>query len=283
MINTVTDYTIYIIGAPIILCLIILEIIISAKKGLKYYKYQDSLGSIGLIIGNVIINLMTKGVIIAFYLFLYQFRLFDFSIFGSIWIEIILTLLAIDFIYYWFHRTSHHVRFFWAIHMNHHSSEEMNFLVALRQAWFNPIFRVPFFFILPLIGFNPLLTLIVGAASTLWAVIQHTKMIGKLGPLEFIFVTPSAHRVHHGVNDEYMDKNFGNILIIWDKIFGTYQAEEEQVVFGLKRNVKTSNPFIITVFTWKEILEDFGNSRNIKDKIKSIFGAPEWKPKEIQI
>ena len=262
MINTVTDYTIYIIGAPIILCLIILEIIISAKKGLKYYKYQDSLGSIGLIIGNVIINLMTKGVIIAFYLFLYQFRLFDFSIFGSIWIEIILTLLSIDFIYYWFHRTSHHVRFFWAIHMNHHSSEEMNFLVALRQAWFNPIFRVPFFFILPLIGFNPLLTLIVGAASTLWAVIQHTKMIGKLGPLEFIFVTPSAHRVHHGVNDEYMDKNFGNILIIWDKIFGTYQAEEEQVVFGLKRNVKTSNPFIITVFTWKEILEDFGNSRN---------------------
>ena len=167
--------------------------------------------------------------------------------------------------------------------MNHHSSEEMNFLVALRQAWFNPIIRVPFFFILPLIGFNPLLTLIVGAASTLWAVIQHTKMIGKLGPLEFIFVTPSAHRVHHGVNDEYMDKNFGNILIIWDKIFGTYQAEEEQVVFGLKRNVKTSNPFIITVFTWKEILEDFGNSRDIKDKIKSIFGAPEWKPKEIQI
>ena len=102
MIHTVTDYTIYIIGAPIILCLIILEIIISAKKGLKYYKYQDSLGSIGLIIGNVIINLMTKGVIIAFYLFLYQFRLFDFSIFGSIWIEIILTLFAIDFIYYWF-------------------------------------------------------------------------------------------------------------------------------------------------------------------------------------
>ena len=80
-----------------------------------------------------------------------------------------------------------------------------------------------------------------------------------------------------------MDKNFGNILIIWDKIFGTYQAEEEQVVFGLKRNVKTSNPFIITVFTWKEILEDFENSRDIKGKIKSIFGAPEWKPKEIQI
>ena len=283
MISSVNDYTIYAIGAPIILFLIILEIIISAVKGLKYYKYKDSLGSIGLITGNIVVNIITKGLIIAFYLYLYQFRLFDFSILGSLWIEVLLTILSIDFIYYWFHRTSHHVRFFWAIHMNHHSSEEMNFLVALRQAWFNPIFRVPFFFILPLIGFNPLLTLIVGAASTLWAVIQHTKMIGKLGPLEWIFVTPSSHRVHHGVNDKYMDKNFGNILIIWDRIFGTYQPELEEVIFGLKRNVKTSNPFKITAFTWQEILIDFSRSKDTENKIKSIFGSPNWQPKELKV
>ena len=282
MISAVTDYTIYAIGAPIILCLIISEIIISSKRGLQYYNYKDSLGSIGLITGNVMVNIMSKGMIIAFYLYLYQFRLFDFSVFGSIWIEILLTLLAIDFIYYWFHRTSHHVRFFWAIHMNHHSSEEMNFLVALRQAWFNPFFRVSFFFVLPLIGFNPLLTLIVGAASTLWAVIQHTKMIGKLGPLEWIFVTPSAHRVHHGVNDEYMDKNFGNLFIVWDRMFGTYQPEEESVIYGLKRNVKTSNPLKITLFTWREIFKDFANSIDGKDKIKSIFGSPDWEPREFK-
>ena len=283
MISSVNDYTIYAIGAPIIVFLIALEIIISAVKGLKYYKYKDSLGSIGLITGNIVVNIITKGLIIAFYLYLYQFRLFDFSILGSLWIEVLLTILSIDFIYYWFHRTSHHVRFFWAIHMNHHSSEEMNFLVALRQAWFNPIFRVPFFFILPLIGFNPLLTLIVGAASTLWAVIQHTKMIGKLGPLEWIFVTPSSHRVHHGVNDKYMDKNFGNILIIWDRIFGTYQPELEEVIFGLKRNVKTSNPFKITAFTWQEILIDFSRSKDTENKIKSIFGSPNWQPKELKV
>tara|TARA_E500000331_G_scaffold352863_1_gene402367 strand:- start:1254 stop:2111 length:858 start_codon:yes stop_codon:yes gene_type:complete len=282
MISAVNDYTIYAIGAPIILCLIISEIIISSKRGLQYYNYKDSLGSIGLITGNVMVNIMSKGMIIAFYLYLYQFRLFDFSVFGSIWIEILLTLLAIDFIYYWFHRTSHHVRFFWAIHMNHHSSEEMNFLVALRQAWFNPFFRVSFFFVLPLIGFNPLLTLIVGAASTLWAVIQHTKMIGKLGPLEWIFVTPSAHRVHHGVNDEYMDKNFGNLFIVWDRMFGTYQPEEESVIYGLKKNVKTSNPLKITLFTWREIFKDFANSIDGKDKIKSIFGSPDWEPREFK-
>ena len=277
------DYMIYAIGAPIVLFLIVLEITISALKGLKYYNFKDSLGSIGLITGNIVINIITKGLIIAFYLYLYQFRLFDFSMLGSIWVEILLTVLAIDFIYYWFHRISHHVRFFWAIHMNHHSSEEMNFLVALRQAWFNPIFRVPFFFILPLIGFNPLLTLIVGAASTLWAVIQHTKMIGKLGPLEWIFVTPSAHRVHHGVNDEYMDKNFGNLFIIWDRMFGTHQPEEESVIYGLKRNVKTSNPFEITLFTWREIFMDFTKSKDGKDKIKSIFGSPDWEPRELKI
>ena len=283
MIGSMNDYMIYAIGAPIILFLIVLEITISALKGLKYYNFKDSLGSIGLITGNIVVNIITKGLIIAFYLYLYQFRLFDFSILGSIWVEILLTVLAIDFIYYWFHRTSHHVRFFWAIHMNHHSSEEMNFLVALRQAWFNPIFRVPFFFILPLIGFNPLLTVIVGAASTLWAVIQHTKMIGKLGPLEWIFVTPSAHRVHHGVNDEYMDKNFGNLFIIWDRMFGTHQLEEESVIYGLKRNVKTSNPFKITLFTWREIYKDFTISKDGKDKIKSIFGSPDWEPRELKI
>ena len=276
----ISDYTIYAIGAPIILSLIVIEVIISNLRKLDYYNLSDSLGSLGLIIGNILINIMTKGLIIVFYLYLYQFKFFDLSSLGSIWLEALLTLFAIDFIYYWFHRTSHHVRFFWAIHMNHHSSEEMNFLVSLRQAWFNPLFRVPFFLILPLLGFNPFLTLAVGAASTIWAVIQHTKMIGKLGPLEKIFVTPSSHRVHHGINENYMDKNFGNLFIIWDRIFGTYQAEEERVIFGLKRNIKSSNPFKITTFTWHEIFTDFSNSIHIKDKLKSIFGAPEWKPQQ---
>ena len=278
MISAVTDYTIYAIGAPIILCLIISEIIISSKRGLQYYNYKDSLGSIGLITGNVMVNIMSKGMIIAFYLYLYQFRLFDFSVFGSIWIEILLTLLAIDFIYYWFHRTSHHVRFFWAIHMNHHSSEEMNFLVSLRQAWFNPVFRVPFFFVMPLIGFDPTITLVVGAGSTLWAVIEHTQCIGKLGILEWVLVTPSAHRVHHGTNLEYMDKNYGNLLIIWDRMFGTYAEEIEPVVYGLINNVKTFNPLKITLFSWVSFIKDFKQSETTTDKIKSFWGTPEWSP-----
>ena len=276
--NNVTEYTVYAVGAPIVIALILIESLVSSSKKLGYYKRGDSMGTIGLIIGNVIVNVLTKTSILGFYLFLYQYRLFDVSSF-SLWIQIILTLIVIDFIYYWFHRTSHRVRFFWGIHMNHHSSEEMNFLVSLRQAWFNPLFRVPFFFILPLIGFNPFLTFIVGAASTLWAVIQHTQTIGKLGPLEWFMVTPSAHRVHHGVNVEYLNKNFGNLFIVWDRIFGTYAEEKEAVIFGLTNNVKTFNPFRITAFSWIQFVNDFKASNNLSDKFMSFFGSPEWSPR----
>jgi len=276
--NNVTEYTVYAIGAPIVIALILIEGLISSSKKLGYYKHSDSMGTIGLIVGNVIVNLLTKTSILGFYLFLYQFRLFDIST-GSLWIQIILNLIVIDFVYYWFHRTSHRVRFFWGIHMNHHSSEEMNFLVSLRQAWFNPLFRLPFFFILPLIGFDPLLTFVVGAASTLWAVIQHTQTIGKLGPLEWFMVTPSAHRVHHGVNIEYLNKNFGNLFIVWDRIFGTYAEEKEEVIFGLTNNVKTFNPFRITAFSWIQFVNDFKASNNLSDKFMSFFGSPEWSPR----
>ena len=162
--------------------------------------------------------------------------------------------------------------------MNHHSSEEMNFLVSLRQAWFNPIFRVPFFFIMPLIGFDPTITLVVGAGSTLWAVVEHTQCIAKLGILEWVLVTPSAHRVHHGTNPEYLDKNYGNLLIIWDRMFGTYAEEREPVIYGLINNVKTFNPLKITFFSWVAFIKDFKQSETATDKIKSFWGTPEWSP-----
>ena len=219
-----------------------------------------------------------KGSIFGFYLFLYQFRIFEINAIAQPWVVVILTLVLIDFIYYWFHRTSHRVRFFWAVHMNHHSSEEMNFLVSLRQAWFNPIFRVPFFFIMPLIGFDPTITLVVGAGSTLWAVVEHTQCIGKLGLLEWVLVTPSAHRVHHGTNPEYLDKNYGNLLIIWDRMFGTYAEEREPVIYGLINNVKTFNPLKITFFSWVAFIKDFKQSETATDKIKSFWGTPEWSP-----
>ena len=131
--SNITDYTVYAIGAPIVLALIAIEAIFSSRNALGLYKTGDSWGTVGLIVGNVVVNILMKGSIFGFYLFLYQFRIFEINAIAQPWVVVILTLVLIDFIYYWFHRTSHRVRFFWAVHMNHHSSEEMNFLVSLRD------------------------------------------------------------------------------------------------------------------------------------------------------
>ena len=277
-----TEITVYTYAVPIIIALILGEAIYSNIKGLNFYKTNDTLGSYGLLAGNVVGSLLTKGSFLLFNIYLYQFRLFTINDLMHVFFVVLLTFAAIDFIYYWFHRCSHRIKFLWAMHMNHHSSEEMNFVVSLRQAWFAPFAKVIFFMPLPLIGFDPLITVVVGIASTFWGVIGHTQWINKLGPLEYIFVTPSHHRVHHGSNDQYIDKNFGNLLIIWDKFFGTFEPEDEKVIYGIKENVKTFNPFKITFMLWIKMYEESKSAVGFKEKFLSFFGTLEWKPKKLQ-
>ena len=277
-----TEITVYTYAVPIIIALILGEAIYSNIKGLNFYKINDTLGSYGLLAGNVVVSLMTKGSFLLFNIYLYQFRLFTINDLVHVLFVVVLTFIAIDFIYYWFHRCSHRIKFLWAMHMNHHSSEEMNFVVSLRQAWFAPFAKVIFFMPLPLIGFDPLITVIVGIASTFWGVIGHTQWINKLGPLEYIFVTPSHHRVHHGSNDQYIDKNFGNLLIIWDKFFETFEPEGEKVIYGIKENVKTFNPLKITFMLWIKIYKESKSAVGFKEKFLSFFGTLEWKPKKLQ-
>ena len=277
-----TELTVYTYAVPIIIALILGEAIYSNIKGLNFYKTNDTLGSYGLLAGNIVVSLLTKGSFLLFNIYLYQFRLFTINDLMHVFFVVLLTFAAIDFIYYWFHRCSHRIKFLWAMHMNHHSSEEMNFVVSLRQAWFAPFAKVIFFMPLPLIGFDPLITVVVGIASTFWGVVGHTQWINKLGPLEYIFVTPSHHRVHHGSNDQYIDKNFGNLLIIWDKFFGTFEPEDEKVIYGIKENVKTFNPFKITFMLWIKMYEESKSAVGFKEKFLSFFGTLEWKPKKLQ-
>ena len=277
-----TELTVYTYAVPIIIALILGEAIYSNIKGLNFYKVNDTLGSYGLLAGNVVVSLLTKGSFLLFNIYLYQFRLFTINDLMHVFFVVVLTFVAVDFLYYWFHRFSHRIKFLWAMHMNHHSSEEMNFVVSLRQAWFAPFAKVIFFMPLPLIGFDPLITVVVGIASTFWGVIGHTQWINKLGPLEYIFVTPSHHRVHHGSNDQYIDKNFGNLLIIWDKFFGTFEPEREKVVYGITDNVKTFNPIKITFMLWIKMYKDSKSAVGLKEKFLSFFGTLEWKPKKLQ-
>ena len=274
-----TDFDVYYYGIPLVIALITAEFIYSYINKKDFYKKDDTLASMGLLAGNVAVSLITKGSILLLYIYFYQFRLFTINDLLPIWAVWALTFIVIDFVYYWYHRCSHRIRFLWAVHMNHHSSEEMNYVVSLRQAWFGPITKIPFFIFMPLVGFDPLITLVAGVASTLWGVLGHTQWINKLGLLEYIFVTPSSHRVHHGSNECYLDKNYGNFLIIWDRMFGTFAEEREKVKFGIRENVKTFNPLKITFRVWFQIADDFSKSKTLKNKLLSIFGRPEWKPK----
>ena len=277
-----TDFDIYYYGIPLVIALIIAEFVYSYINKKDFYKKDDTLASMGLLAGNVAVSLITKGSILLVYIYFYQFRLFTINDLLPIWAVWALTFIVIDFVYYWYHRCSHRIRFLWAVHMNHHSSEEMNYVVSLRQAWFGPITKIPFFMFMPLVGFDPLITLVAGVASTLWGVLGHTQWINKLGLLEYIFVTPSSHRVHHGSNECYLDKNYGNFLIIWDRLFGTFAEEKEKVKYGIRENVKTFNPLKITFRVWFQIADDFSKSKTLKNKLLSIFGRPEWKPKRIE-
>ncbi len=272
---TVTQ--VYAVGAPIILALIFIEVLISNLQNASYYKKEDTLCTIGLLTGNILMVFAIKGLTLALHFYLYQFRLFDLASIIPLWAMWILTFILIDLVFYIYHRISHKSRFLWAIHMSHHSSEEMNFAVSFRQAWLGPLSKIPFFIVLPLIGLDPTIIAVAGVISTLWGIFGHTQVIKKLGPLEWIFNTPSHHRVHHGANEQYIDKNYGNLFIIWDRMFGTFELEKERVRYGLAKNVNTFNPIKITLMEWNSILKDLNKASNIKESFNIFFGPPKTK------
>ena len=272
-----TDLTVnevYAIGAPIVLAMIFVELLISSWQNKKYYKTEDTLCTAGLLAGNIIVAFSIKGLILAFHFYLYQFKIIELASILPLWAMWVLTFVMIDFVFYIYHRMSHRVRFLWAIHLSHHSSEEMNFAVSFRQAWFGPISKIPFFMALPLLGFDPTIIAVAGVISTLWGIVGHTQIVGKLGFVELVFNTPSHHRVHHGSNEQYIDKNYGNLLIIWDRMFGTFEQEEEAVKFGLVNNVNTFNPTKITFMAWASMIDDIKNKNNFREMLSVFIGPP---------
>ena len=269
---TITE--VYAIGLPIILAMILVETLISGLNKKSLYKNKDTLCTSGLLLGNIIMGFAIKGATLGLHIFLYQFRIFDLVNVIPLWAMWLMTFILIDFVFYIYHRFSHRVRFLWAIHMSHHSSEEMNFAVSMRQAWLGPISKIPFFIILPILGLDPTIIAVAGVISTLWGVVGHTQVVGKLGPLELILNTPSHHRVHHGANPEYIDKNYGNLLIIWDRMFGTFEPEKAKVKYGLVNNVNTFNPVKITLMGWQSMMQDIKKAKNYKEVFSKIFGPP---------
>ncbi|MDG2366053.1 MAG: sterol desaturase family protein [Candidatus Marinimicrobia bacterium] len=202
-----------------------------------------------------------------------------------IWLAIIIAFIVQDFSGYWLHRMNHRINIFWNRHIIHHSSEEFNLSCALRQE-ISTIVRFGAIFMLPaaLLGISPTIFAVLGPIHLFMQFWYHTRLINKMGLLEKIFVTPSHHRVHHAINTKYMDKNYGQILIIWDKFFGTFQPElkEEKPVYGIIRPANTWNPIIINYKHFWQLLKDAYYTKTWKDKLRIWFMPTGWRPKDVE-
>lgn len=264
-----------IIAIPFFIFLVLLELYLTYKMKSEHYTKMDTFGSLSMGVGSMIVGLATKTVIYFVYSFVFQYRLLDFEM---TFLALIVLFFFDDFSYYWFHRISHSSRFLWASHSIHHSSRKYNLSTALRQTWTGDISGAFLFWVwLPFIGFRPEWVITMKAISLIYQFWIHTEFIGKLPRwIEFVFNTPSHHRVHHAVQDQYLDRNHAGILIIWDRLFGTFVPEEEKPIYGLVKNINTYNPFHIAFYEWRQILMDLRLKVGVINKLKYVFYPPGW-------
>ncbi len=263
------------ISLPVYFVVIGGELLYSYFNHKHYYTGKGIITNIYLSALNFSLDILVRGICLFVLNYFYQFRFTEIHHVILYWVTLV---LAEDFMYYWLHRVDHYCRFFWAVHVTHHSSEEFNLTVGFRSSVFQPLYRFIYFIPLALFGFNGLDIMFAYAATQIFGILSHTQAVGKLGVLEYIFVTPSHHRVHHGSNVKYLDKNMGMFLIIWDKLFGTFQAEDEKepVKFGLTKNIHTNNPLTMVFHEWKAIFKDLTKKCSFKDKLLYVFGPPGW-------
>jgi sterol desaturase/sphingolipid hydroxylase (fatty acid hydroxylase superfamily) len=247
------------------------------RHGRDTYDRRDALASISMGLGNLFFSALVKGGVLAIYLALYQFRLFEIGHGPLAWL---LLFFAEDLCYYAFHRSHHGVRVLWAAHVNHHSSERYHLATALRQSWTTPFTGFWFWLPLPLLGFHPLMIMTQQAISLLYQFWIHTELIDRLGPLEAVLNTPSHHRVHHAVNTRYLDRNHAGILIIWDRLFGTFEPESraDPVRYGITKNIGTYNLLRIAFHEWTAVLRDAFHARGLRNKLGYLFAPPGWSP-----
>lgn len=260
---------------PLFLVLMLLEYWYSLKKQKRFYSFDESISNLNVGIVERMCDMFSVSLFYFFFVWVYQ----NFAIFhieANLWTWIILFLFT-DFLWYWYHRYSHEINLLWAAHVVHHQSEDYNFTVAARITIFQAVFRSLFWAFIPLLGFPPFMMTAILLVHGVYPFFSHTQTVGNLGVLERIFVTPSHHRVHHSSNEIYLDKNYGDILIIWDRLFGTFipEQKEEPCVYGLTK------PIHRYTFLWQhfhylfEIGLSFKRAQGFKNKMRTIFGRPD--------
>ncbi|MBL4673248.1 MAG: sterol desaturase family protein [Arenicella sp.] len=234
------------------------------------------MANVAIEVGNrVLDNTLIGSVFIVSFLVTEQFA---FSEIPVTWWSWVLAVIAVDFSYYWMHRIEHERRIFWAVHSVHHSSEEYNLTTALRLSWMESLYEWIFFIPLLLIGFDAVQVLGALLIVVLYQTWIHTERVGKLRWLDGILNTPSVHRIHHANNEAYIDKNYGGILILWDRLFGTYEVESETPVYGMTVQLGSSNPLTINFQEFRSIYTDVTQANDFSNRLSYVFGRPGWQP-----
>jgi len=267
-----------IIALPIFFIAIFVEIYLVRHEQQKLYNKKDTLVSLSMLLATGLVEFLPK--LFAFAAFIYLHSISPLGdVIGRQWWAWILLFFLDDFTYYWFHRSNHEVRLFWAGHVNHHSSEYMNFGTALRQGVGERIHKFFFWLWLPLLGFDVLMIFTVMGINLFYQFWVHTEMVQRLPNwYEAIFNTPSHHRVHHASNVRYLDCNHAGVFILWDKWFGTFSEEKdfEKPVYGLTENINSYNPAFVLIHEYQAIWRDVSRATKWSDKLKYIFYAPGW-------
>lgn len=256
---------------PIIVLSVVAEWLVGIYKRRDYYHKKDfmaalTIGGVNAILGGLL-KIWLFGIAMVIY------NMVPWAL-PRVWWGYIVCFIAVDFCRYWAHRVAHEQRFWWATHVTHHSSEKMNFSVSFRTGWTQHI-KFVFFIPVPLLGIDPFTFFICHQVAVLYQFFVHTELIKKLPkPIEYIFVTPSHHRAHHGSNPEYIDKNYGSTLIIWDRLFGTFVPEQEKPVYGLTKPVNSFNPIYLVFHEWIDIWHDLKYVKSPLEAFQLLFKPP---------
>lgn len=266
-------------SVPILLVLVAIELIAYARRGgPTAYRWGESLGTLGVVFGRAATGLIKTGIAGAATLFLWEHRVATVPL-DTGW-GLLLLFLGVEFAYYWFHRLSHEVRWMWATHAVHHSSEHLTVLAAYRLGW-TGLISGGWLVYLPLVwlGLHPAAVAVMLSLNLLYQAWIHTELIPKLGALEWVLNTPSHHRVHHAVNPLYLDRNYGGVLVIFDRLFGTLEPEraEEPCRYGLTHPVGSNNPLVIAIHEWVRMGRDALRARSLRALLGTLFGPPGWK------
>jgi alkylglycerol monooxygenase len=265
------------LAIPAFFLFIGLELLVARRRGARVYRLADALADLGCGIGQRAVLVLGAAAVLGVYALVHaRARLVTFAP-GSLW-PWAMAVVGVEVAYYWWHRLSHEVNLLWAVHVVHHQSEDYNLAVALRQAILSPVTILPFYLPLAVLGVPVLHFAVVEALVTLYQFWIHTELVGRTGPLEAVLNTPSHHRVHHAVNPEYLDRNYGGTFIVWDRLFGSFAPERTPCIYGVSHPLRSFNPAWAQVQPWVALFRDAARAPSLSQGLRFVFASPAWRP-----